>query len=127
MFQANLVCTRYDIVPLIKKLTELTNTVVIWQDTPPYPGRELLPTERIAQNSFIQAAINFYIAAELRRVGVKIVPAWTLTMPFADEELSGRTHMIDASKTQLLTIPPADVATYYGMSLACSKNEMLLS
>ena len=97
---------------------------MIYQSTPPYPGRIPLPKYRVKQNSFVQAAINYYIVTELRGAGVKIVPAWALTMPWCDEELSGHTHMIDAVNGKLITIPPADVASYYAMELACRDGKL---
>ena len=115
-----MLCTRRHIVPLVKQLTDLKNVRVIWQETPPYPAQHPLDSYRITQNSYTQGAINYFIAEELRAVGVMIVPAWGLSLPWADEELSGRTHMMEAQGQELLTIPPGVVSSYYAMYLACS-------
>ena len=119
-FKNNLPCTRRAIVPLVKEITALKNVRVIWLETPPYPVRIPLPRPRKPQNSFTQGAINYFIANELREVGVEVVPVWGLTLPWADQELSGNTHIMEVNGNELLTIPPADVATYYAMHVACS-------
>ena len=115
----NLYCTRYTLVPLFKKITSLNNTKVVWQDTPPYPGRNPLNNGYIKLNSFVQAAINYYIGNELRQVGVMSVPAWGLAMPWSEEQLSGRHHLVSITNGMFKVVPAGHISTYAVMDLAC--------
>ena len=126
--QDNLHCTRYEIIPLIKQITSLNNTKVIYQETPAYPGRYPLQHRPLKhrQNSFVQAAINYYVAHELQGAGALVVPAWGLSMPWCDELVGGRMHMMEKTGSGgLKTVPSAHVASYYAMHLACNDDTTL--
>ena len=83
------------------------------------PGRVLVPADKGKRNSHMISAFNHYMHRLYEEIGITIVRAWTISIPWSEELVQGRTHLITTESDGFLTTPPGDVSTHLLMLYAC--------
>ena len=86
-------CLANDLLPVLRRVQELPDTVIIWQDMTPMPSRKPRTDHR---NNFSMGAMNYVgnvIMNPIRRV-----PALQIARPWSEHLTSGHTHLMQIHK-----------------------------
>ena len=69
----------------IEKMKKKNIYQMYWQNLPPWPGN-LEFEDGMHTNTFIIAAVNAWVALEMRILNITVIDFWKIALPFEDEE-----------------------------------------
>ena len=112
-------CIKTKILPLIHTLNYLGNVKMIYQDLTSRPDKEPLTNIYGSYNSYLVGAMNYYTNELLRSAGVTIVRTWGMGLPWCDDLIGGRVHIVWTDEKEITFTPHGRVATDFIMYHAC--------
>ena len=114
-----LTCITERLIPLYRKILAHRNVRIIFQDHPPLPGAKVVIADHARRNLHMIAAFNHFRGILYRTVGISVIPACALALPWSEELVQGRTHLMTTGKTGFIITPPGHVSTNLIMRATC--------
>ena len=76
---------------------------------PPIPEDHPIPEDNWRRNVYVINAFNFYMASVYSEMGIMVIPAWSLAIPWSEGLVQGRTHLMTTEPEGfIITAPGAE-------------------